>query len=66
MKKVKGLRSTSWWLQNSHGDVNYSIGHIVSYIVITMRGARRVPEISGGSLCKVCNCLTTMVYAVHL
>ena len=33
MKKVKGLRSTSWWLQNSHGDVNYSIGNIVSKVL---------------------------------
>ena len=26
VKKVKGLRSTSWWLQNSFGDVKSSIG----------------------------------------
>ena len=24
-EEVKGLRSTSWWLQNSHGDVKYGI-----------------------------------------
>ena len=22
---MKGLRSTNWWLQNSHGDVKYTI-----------------------------------------
>ena len=22
---MKGLRSTHWWLQNSHGDVKYTI-----------------------------------------
>ena len=36
MKKVKGLRSTNWQLQNSHGDVKYSIGNIVSNTVIMM------------------------------
>ena len=36
MKKVKGLRSTNWQLQNSHGDVKYSIGNIVNNVVITM------------------------------
>ena len=25
--KVKGLRSTKWLLQNSHGDVKYNIGN---------------------------------------
>ena len=29
-KKVKGLRNTKWWLQNSHGDVKYSIGNGVA------------------------------------
>lgn len=29
MKKVRGLKSTNWLLQNSHGDINYSIGNIV-------------------------------------
>ena len=33
---MKGLRSTDWQLQNSHGDVNYSVGNIVSNTVITM------------------------------
>ena len=29
-KKVKGLRSTNWLLQNSHWDVKYGIGNIVN------------------------------------
>ena len=36
VKKVKGLRSTYWWLQNSHRDVKYSTRNIVNNIVITM------------------------------
>ena len=39
MKKVKGLRSTEWQLQNSHGDVKYSIGNRVDNIVIIVYGA---------------------------
>ena len=53
MKKVKGLRSTSWQLQKSHRDVKYSTGNIVSNIVITINGARWVLEILRGTLCKV-------------
>ena len=30
VKQVKGLRSTNWSLQNSNGDVKYSIGNIVA------------------------------------
>ena len=37
---VKRLRNTKWSLQNSHGDVKYSIGNIVNSIVITRYGAR--------------------------
>ena len=29
-------KKTNWHLQNSHGDVKYSIGNIVSNIVITV------------------------------
>ena len=48
LKKVKGLGSTHWQIQNSHGDVKYSIGKIVNNIVISMYGANGVLEISGG------------------
>ena len=40
MKKVMKLRSTNWYLQNSHGDVKYSTGNRVNSIVINMSGAR--------------------------
>ena len=35
MKKAMGLRSTTWWLQNSHRNVEYSIGNRVNHIVVT-------------------------------
>lgn len=35
-EKGKRLRSTSWQLQNSHEDVKYGIGNIVSNIEIIM------------------------------
>ena len=41
VKKVKGL-STNWWLQNSNGDVEFSIGNTVDNILTTMYGAIRV------------------------
>ena len=59
MKKVKGLRSTDWWLQNCHGDIKNGIENIVNNIVITMSGAIWVLEISGRTLCKVYNCTKT-------
>ena len=36
-EKVNELRSTYWYLQNSHGDVEYSIGNMVAkeHICIT-------------------------------
>ena len=34
VKKVKRLRSTNWWLQNSCGDIRYSIENIINGIVI--------------------------------
>ena len=62
MKKVKGLRSTNWEFKNSHRNVKYNIENIVSDIAITMCGARRAIKILGGALCKVYDCLTTMLY----
>ena len=43
-------------------NVQYSVGNIVNNIVITMYGARWVHEILRGLLCKVYDCLTTMLY----
>ena len=34
MKKVKGLKSTDWELQNGHGDVKYNIESTVNNILI--------------------------------
>ena len=45
MKQMKGLRSTNQLLQNSHGDVNSSIGNIVNNIVITMYDIRWVLDL---------------------
>ena len=34
VKKVTGLRSINWLLQNSHRDIKYSIGNIINNTVI--------------------------------
>ena len=57
---VTGLRSTDWWLRNSHGDVKNSIGATVNSTVVTMHGARWVSEISGGCY----DCLTTALHCI--
>ena len=43
-------------------DAEDSIGNIVNTISITSYGARQVLEITGGTLCKVCGCLTTILH----
>ena len=40
VKKMIGLGCTNWQLQNSHGDVKYSIGNIVDNTVIITYGVR--------------------------
>ena len=62
---MKDLRRTECLLQNSHGDVKYSVGDVVNNIVITMYGARWVLKILGGALREaygyqihINNCLT--------
>ena len=47
VEKVKGLGSTNWLLQNSPGDVKYSIGNIGNNIVRARNSARWVLEIWG-------------------
>ena len=61
--KVKRLRSTDWWLQNSRGDVKPSTGNTVNNTAITMCGARWGLEVPRGTLCKVHDCLTAMPYS---
>ena len=41
--------------------VKYSIGNIISNIVITMYGASWVLEVSSIPLCKIYDCLTTIL-----
>ena len=53
VKMITGLRSTNWSLQNSHGDVKYSIGNIVNNIVITVYGVRWVLDLLGWSFSKL-------------
>ena len=55
VKKAKGLRSTNWLLQNSHGDVKYRIRNIVNNIVLSMYGVRWVVDLLGQSLSRLYN-----------
>ena len=52
VKKVKGLSSIVWLLQNSHGDVKCNIGNVVDNILLTMYDVRGVWDLSGWSLRK--------------
>lgn len=36
VKKVKGLRNTDWELQNSHRDIEFSLGNVVNIVIIIM------------------------------
>ena len=47
-EEVRGLRSTNWSLQNSHGDVNYSI---------ESGGAKEFIHITHGHVQSCANCL---------
>ena len=62
VEKGKGLRCTDWQLQKSRGDVKSRTGNLVSNITVTMYTARWVLEISRGTLYKVYDCVTTMLY----
>ena len=45
------------------GDIKYRAVYIVNNTVTTIYGAKWVLEISGGTLCKVHDCLTAMLCA---
>ena len=63
MNRVKGLRSTDWWLQNSRGDVKDSTGNVVSNVIMILC-LWRVPGghwDCGAVFCKVCDCPNTML-----
>ena len=47
-EEVRGVRSTNWSLQNSHGDVNYSI---------ESGGAKEFIHITHGHVQSCANCL---------
>ena len=47
VKRAKGLRSTNWYSQNSHGDVKYSTRNIGNNIVINTYGVGWVLALSG-------------------
>ena len=49
------------WAEN-HRYVNYPIGNMVNNMAITMYGVWCVLKISWGTLCKVYDCLTTMLF----
>ena len=46
VKKLKGLRSTIWFLQEGRGDVECSIGYMVNCILVAMCGVRWVWDFS--------------------
>ena len=46
-KQVKGLRNSNWLPQNSHEDVKYNIGNIVSNNPTTVYGVRWVQDLLG-------------------
>ena len=60
--KVSGLRSADWQLTKQSWECKVQHKKYSQYIVITIHGARWVLEMSGGTLCKVYNCLTTLLY----
>ena len=53
MKKVKGLRSTNWLLQNSHVRIKCSIKNIANNILIIICGVRLEWDSVGRSLSKL-------------
>ena len=65
VKNMEGLRSTIGSDKTVNGDVKQSSGIIVNNIVVTLCGARWALEVTGESLYKVDDCLTTMLYACN-
>ena len=45
--KGRGLTSTNWWLQGSHGGVRCSIENTANNTVMTMCGVGGVLDLSG-------------------
>ena len=58
----EGIKKHKWVvLQNSHRDVDCRVGNLDNNVA-TLHGARWVLEIKGGTLCKVCDRLATVLY----
>ena len=61
--KVKRLRSTDWYLQNSHGEVSkLTIGNTVNDIAVSMNDASWGTRNTSRTLSKVHDRLTTKLY----
>lgn len=56
MKDAKGLGRTDRWLENGHGDVRCGMENMINNIAIAACGARRVLDMLGKTLCKLCEC----------
>lgn len=61
-KSGKGIRNTNRQVRSSHGDAERSTGNTVGTIMITVDGARWAPETLWGALCRVSDCLATVLY----
>ena len=61
-EKDEGIKKHYFGSYKLVTDVKYSRRNIVTNVVTTMYGARWELEFSRGSFCKLCNCLTTMLY----
>ena len=62
VKQMKGLKGTTWQLQNSHGDVKHNTEDIINNTVITVLVSDGYQLNLLGSLCKSYICLTIMLY----
>ena len=59
-EKGDGTEKYRWAVTEQSQDGKCSTGSVVTDMVITMCRAKWALKISGGSLCKVCDCLTTV------
>ena len=61
-EKGEGTKKSRSVVIKDSRDVKYSIGNIVNNNIIIRYGTHWVLEVSGGTLCKVHDCLTTMLH----
>ena len=65
--KLKLTQKVNWWLSEGRrvgglGERTEEVKNPVTNTAVTTCGARWVREILAGTLCKVYDCLTTMLY----